>query len=73
MMWLRDWIYHRLGWETYEEAYARILGEIERDYPLDQVLAMNRMKNLRAEIAREERRKVLDCGGEYERGIEGLQ
>jgi hypothetical protein len=73
MNWLRDWIYHCLGWETYEEALARIAYEIERDYPLDQMRAENRMRNEIARIEREMRSQRLDRGGEYERGIKGLQ
>ena len=61
------------GWETHDEVIARIFAEIEREYPLDQVRAMNKMKNLQREIAREEVRHRLDAGGEYQRGIEGLQ
>ena len=59
--------------ETYAEAYARIAAEIERDHPIEQVRAMSRMKALQAAIAREELRKHLDAGGEYERGEPGLQ
>jgi hypothetical protein len=59
--------------ESYAEAYARITAEIERDYPLDQLRAMNKMKALQREIAREEVRRRLDGGGEYQRGMEGFQ
>ena len=58
---------------SFAEAYVKALADIEREYPLDQVRAMNRMKNLQRQIAREELRKQLDGGGEYERGTEGLQ
>ena len=58
---------------SFAAAYAQALADIEREYPLDQVRAMNRMKNLQRQIAREELRKRLDGGGEYERGIEGMQ
>ena len=54
-------------------SFAAALADIEREHPLDQMRAMNRMKNLQRQIAREELRKRLDGGGEYERGIEGLQ
>ena len=57
----------------FAEAYAQALEDIEREYPIEQVRAMNRMKNLQAKIAREELRKHLDGGGEYQRGEPGLQ
>ena len=72
MSWWRRLLGSRTG-ESYAEAYARIAAEIERDYPLDQVRAMNKMKNLQMRIAREENRKRLDAGGEYQRGMEGFQ
>ena len=72
MSWWRRLLGSRTG-ESYAEAHARITAEIERDYPLDQVLAMHKMKNLQARIAREEVRHRLDAGGEYQRGMEGLQ
>ena len=58
---------------SFAEAYAKALADIEREYPLDQVRAMNRMKNLQAQIAREEQHRRLDGGGEYQRGEPGLQ
>lgn len=58
---------------SFAEAYAKALEDIEREHPIDQVRAMNRMKNVQRQIAREELRKRLDGGGEYERGIEGFQ
>jgi hypothetical protein len=48
-------------------------GEIERDYPLEQLRAERRMRVEMERIAREMVRERLDGGGEYERGIEGMQ
>ena len=58
---------------SYAEAYARVYEEIEREHPIEQVRAMNRMKEVQRRIAREMLRRRLDGGGEYERGIEGFQ
>ena len=70
MKWKWWWLKPRL---SYAEAYARAMADIEREHPIDQVRAMNRMKNLQRQIAREELRHRLDGGGEYERGIKGMQ
>ena len=70
MKWLRDAICHWMGWETYEEAYARILREMP---PLEQQLEGMKGRDRMTEIAREVIRRRLDGDGEYERGIEGLQ
>ena len=32
---LRDWISHRMGWETYDEAYERIRMEIDARFSSD--------------------------------------
>jgi hypothetical protein len=70
---LRDWISHRMGWETYDEAYARIATEIERDFPR-MTAEERRLQDEMAAIAKEVIRRRLDGpDGEYERGIEGLQ
>ena len=66
-----SWLFRKRP--SFAEAYAKALADIEREYPLDQVRAMNRMKNLQAQIAREELRHRLDGGGEYQRGEPGLQ
>ena len=71
MRWLRR-LFGGTG-ESHDEAHARIAAEIERDYPIDQMRAESRMRAVLAAIALEERRKRLDAGGEYERGIEGMQ
>lgn len=72
MSWWRRLLGSRTG-ESYAEAYARIAAEIERDYPLEQMRAETRMRNLQTWIAREEVRRRLDGGGEYQRGMEGFQ
>ena len=71
MRWLRR-LFGGTG-ESYDEAHARIAAEIERDYPIEQTRAEARLRTLQAAVALEERRKRLDAGGEYERGIEGMQ
>ena len=70
MSWWRRLFPRRPG---FAEAYAKALAEIERDYPLDQMRAVSKMKALQRAIAREEVRHRLDGGGEYQRGMEGLQ
>ena len=55
------------------EAYAQALADIERDYPIEQMRAEQRMAAVQRQIARELLRKHLDGGGEYERGEPGLQ
>jgi hypothetical protein len=65
-----SWVKRR---PTYAQALAQVWADIERDYPLDQVRAENRMREEQQKIAREERHKRLDGGGEYERGEPGLQ
>ena len=62
MKWLRDWICHRLGWETYDEAYARFLREMP---PLPEQIRDIEAYNRVAALLKEERRKALDRGGEY--------
>ena len=70
---LRDWISHRMGWETYDEAYKRIRAEVDRDFP-PMTAEEFRLHNEKAAIAKEVIRRRLDGpNGEYERGIEGLQ
>lgn len=71
MRWLRR-LFGGTG-ESYDEAYARIAAEIERDYPIEQMRAESRMKETLAGIERAARRKRLDGGGEYERGMDGFQ
>jgi hypothetical protein len=71
MRWLRR-LFGGTG-ETREEAIARLHAEIEREYPLEQMRAERRMRALQDKIARDERRRRLSNGGEYEHGIEGLQ
>ena len=73
MNWLRDLISHMMGWETYDEACARISAEIERDYPRAKMLAESQRKADEAEARREAVRKRNDRGGEYERGMKGFQ
>ena len=58
---------------SFAAAYAQALAEIEREHPIEQVRAMSRMQALQRRIAREEQHKRMDAGGEYERGIEGMQ
>ena len=72
MSWWRRLLGSRTG-ESYAEVHARIAAEIERDYPLDQMRAVSKMRALQASIAREEVRHRLDAGGEYQRGMEGFQ
>jgi hypothetical protein len=66
---LRDWICHRMGWETYDEAHARIAAEIERDYPRPNFKELDR----RRAREREAKARRLDHDGEYQRGMEGFQ
>ena len=72
MKWLRDWVCHRMGWETHDEAYARIWAQMEFRYPR-KTRAQREEERRRADEAYEALRKRLDAGGEYERGMEGLQ
>ena len=69
LTWWRRWR-RRPGFAV---AYAKALADIERDHPIDQVRAMNRMKDLQAKIARDEQHRLMDGGGEYQRGEPGLQ
>ena len=61
------------GWETYDEAYRRILAEIEAKHPCetenDRIV-----RNLTAMWEAEQRHKRMDgLNGEYIRGEPGLQ
>ena len=70
MKWLRDLVSHWFGWETYEEAYERILREL----PPPMTCKERRLQQEKAEIAKEVIRRRLDgLDGEYQRGIEGMQ
>jgi hypothetical protein len=73
MNWLNDAIYRWFGWETHEEAYARIWAEMERDHPRmtqDDLI----VHNLTAIWEAEQKHKRLDGPhGEYIRGERGLQ
>jgi ribosomal protein S24E len=70
--WLRRLFGSRTG-ESYAEAYARIAAEIERDYPIEKLRADSQRKANEAWARREAVRVRNDHGGEYERGMEGLQ
>ena len=73
MKWLRDGFSHWMGWETYEEAYARIWAEMEFRYPRE-TPEQRAIKMIEARLVEEAKRMRLDgVDGEYERGMEGLQ
>jgi hypothetical protein len=70
MKWFCDLISRWFGWETYEEAYTRLLRELPPPPSHEDI----RLHNEKAEIAKELIRRRLDGpNGEYKRGIEGLQ
>ena len=64
---MRWWPFKRRP--SFAEAYAQAMLDIERKYPIEQMRAERRMRNLQEKIAREELRHRLDGGGEYQRGV----
>jgi hypothetical protein len=71
--WFRNWICRRMGWETCDEAHARIAAGIERDYPIEKMREDSRRKENEAHARREAVRARNDHDGEYQRGMEGFQ
>ena len=58
---------------SFAEAYAKALADIEREFPIDQVRASQRMKSEMDRIARVLRSERMNNGGEYENGMKGFR